>query len=230
MKKLLALLLALCLPLTALAQTVAPGATITVTGSASVSVPADCALISVGVTSTANTVDKAVNQNNKAIRNVIKALKDAGIPEADIVTDDYSVYSDCDYDDDGVPYIISYQVTNLLSITLRDMDAIGKTLDKAIAAGANSIQHIEFRSTKAAQVQDEAMACAVQDALRRAQLLADAAGVTLGGILAISDTAEGWGGSATAFASALDAGASANVILPDSAEFSTVVSIVFELK
>ena len=233
MKKLLSiiLVLALLLPCIALAETiaVADDATITVTGSASVTLKADYARISVGVSSKAATVEQAANENNAAIFAVIEALKEAGVAEEDIATSNYSVYAEYDYASFGGQKLTGYNVTNQLTVIIRDMDHIGATLDKATAAGANNIYNIEFLSTKADEAQDEATVYAVQDAMRRAKLLASAAGLNLGGIKSISDTVASYGIVTRSYASKLDA-AAGNSILPDDTSVSASVTIVFELK
>ena len=233
MKKLLSiiLVLAMMLPCIALAEAVAvaENATITVTGSASVTLKADYARISVGVSSKAATVEQAANENNAAIYAVIDALKEAGVAEEDIATSNYSVYAEYDYASFGGQKLTGYNVTNQLTVIIRDMDHIGATLDKATAAGANNIYNIEFLSTKADEAQDEATVYAVQDAMRRAKLLASAAGLNLGGIKSISDTVASYGIVTRSYASKLDAVAG-NSILPDDASVSASVTIVFELK
>lgn len=233
MKKLLSiiLVLAMMLPCIALAETVAvaENATITVTGSASVTLKADYARISVGVSSKAATVEQAANENNAAIFAVIEALKEAGVAEEDIATSNYSVYAEYDYASFGGQKLTGYNVTNQLTVIIRDMEHIGATLDKATAAGANNIYNIEFLSTKADEAQDEATVYAVQDAMRRAKLLASAAGLNLGGIKSISDTVASYGIVTRSYASKLDAVAG-NSILPDDTSVSASVTIVFELK
>ena len=233
MKKLLSiiLVLALLLPCIALGETVAvaENATITVTGSASVTLKADYARISVGVSSKAATVEQAANENNAAIYAVIDALKEAGVAEEDIATSNYSVYAEYDYASFGGQKLTGYNVTNQLTVIIRDMAHIGATLDKATAAGANNIYNIEFLSTKADEAQDEATVYAVQDAMRRAKLLASAAGLNLGGIKSISDTVASYGIVTRSYASKLDA-AAGNSILPDDTSVSASVTIVFELK
>ena len=233
MKKLLSiiLVLALLLPCIALAETVAvaENATITVTGSASVTLKADYARISVGVSSKAATVEQAANENNAAIYAVIDALKEAGVAEEDIATSNYSVYAEYDYASFGGQKLTGYNVTNQLTVIIRDMEHIGATLDKATAVGANNIYNIEFLSTKADEAQDEATVYAVQDAMRRAKLLASAAGLNLGGIKSISDTVASYGIVTRSYASKLDAVAG-NSILPDDTSVSASVTIVFELK
>ena len=233
MKKLLSivLVLAMLLPCIALAETVAvaDGATITVTGSASVTLKADYAQVSVGVSTKAETVEKAANENNAAIYAVIEALKEAGVAEEDIATSNYSVYAEYDYSSLGGQKLSGYNVTNQLTVIIRDMEHIGATLDKATAAGANNIYNIQFLSTKADEAQDEATVYAVQDAMRRAKLLAGAAGLELGGIKSISDATPSYGIVTRSYASKLDAVAG-NSILPDDASVSASVTIVFELK
>ena len=236
MKKLFAILLclALFLPCFALAEetalAVADGATITVTGSASVTLKADYARISVGVSTKAPTVEEASKENAAAIHTVIAALKEAGVKEDDIATSNYSVNAEYDYSSFGSTKLTGYNVTNQLNVIIRDMEHIGATLDKATAAGANSIYNIQFLSTQADAAQDEAAAYAVQDAMRRAKLLADAAGLKLGSIVSISDSTSGFSVVTRSYKSNLMADAVSNSILPDDTSVSASVTIVFELK
>ena len=232
MKKLLALALVLLLALPSLACAesfaAANDATLTVTGSASVTLTADYVRVSVGVSTTAATVEEASTLNNASIHAVIAALKEAGVAEEDIATSNYSVHAEYDYAS-GSQQLAGYNVTNQLSVIIRDMEHIGATLDKATAAGANNIYNIEFLSTQADAAQDEAIGYAVQDAMRRARLLADAAGLSLGGVKSISDSTASYGIVTRTYASKLDA-AVGNSILPDDTSVSASVTIVFELK
>ncbi|MBR6667370.1 MAG: SIMPL domain-containing protein [Clostridia bacterium] len=233
MKKLIALALALILLLPCLAQAEAPvyaaqGATITVTGCASVTLKADYARISVGVSTHAPTVEEASRRNNNAIHTVIAALMDAGVQEDDIATSNYSVSAEYDYAA-VTPRLTGYCVTNQLTVVIRDMEHIGATLDKATAAGANNIYNIEFLSTNAPAAQDEATAYAVQDAVRKAALLADSAGLTLGGIVSIQESSTVLPQPRT-YKSAMNTDTAGNSILPDDASVSATVTIVFELK
>lgn len=235
MKKLLSIVLALllCLPLPALAEAVssaaANGASVTVTGSASVSLKADYAKVSVGVSTKAATVEEAVLKNNETIANVIAALTAFGVAKEDIVTNSYTVHAEYDYSSLGGQKLTGYNVTNQLNVIIRDMAHVGATLDQATAAGANNIYNIEFLSTKAPEAQDEALGYAVQDAFRKAELLANAAGLKLGGVKSLSDSNTGWSQTARTFASALDVAAAKNSILPDDAVVSASVTVVFEL-
>lgn len=235
MKKLLALTLALllaALPMASLAEDTAlsatGNATISVTGSASVVLDADYAQVHVGVSTLADTVQAASEENAVAIRAVIDALLEAGIPQEDIATSNFSVHAQYDYSA-GRETVVGYNVSNQLVVVLRDMTCIGATLDKAILAGANNVYSIEFLSTKSAEAQDEASVHAVHEATRKARLLAAAAGLTLGDVVSISDATASWNISAKTFtASSRDM--VSNVILPDDLSVSASVTIVFELK
>ena len=232
MKKLLILLLTLALLLPVFAQAehaAAPGATITVSGNATVTLKADYAQVTVGVSTKAPTVEEASQKNTVAIHAVIVALTEAGVLEEDIATSNYSVNAEYDYSSMGGQRLTGYNVSNQLNVTIRDMEHIGATLDKATAAGANTIYNIQFLSTKADAAMDEATAYAVQDAMRRAQLLANAAGLQLGSIVSITDTVTGYGGMPRTYKSTMDS-AAGNSILPDDASVSASVTIVFELK
>ena len=160
---------------------------------------------------------------------VIAALKEAGILEDDVATSSYTVRAEYDYSSLGKQKLTGYNVTNQLTVNLRDMEHIGATLDQLTAAGANNIYNIEFLSTRSGEAQDEATAYAVQDARRKAQLLADAAGLELGGILSISETTSGFYGTARTYA-AKDMVAAGNSILPDDTSVTASVTMVFEVR
>ena len=234
MKKFIVLILTLALFLPCLAYAdsfaAADSATITVTGSATVTLKADYARVTVGVSTKAKTVEEASKQNTEAIHTVIAALKDAGVKEDDIATSNYSVSAEYDYSSLGGQKQTGYNVTNQLNVIIRDMEHIGATLDKATAAGANSIYNIQFLSTKADAAQDEATSYAVQDAMRRAGLLAKAAGLQLGSIVSISDSTGGFSVQTRSYKSNLQADMVSNSILPDDASVSASVTLVFELR
>ena len=65
--------------------------------------------------------------------------------------------------------------------------------------------------------------------MRRAELLAKAAGLQLGSIVSISDSTTGYSVVSRTYKSSMDL-ATGNSILPDDASVSASVTIVFELK
>ena len=92
----LALALILSLGLSALADT--DDRQMVVAGTATVSLPADTASLELGTSVKDATVEAAQQQSDEIIRKVLAALKDLGIEEKDIVTSNYSVYTEVPYE------------------------------------------------------------------------------------------------------------------------------------
>ena len=173
MKKFLSLLLVLLLmlPAAALADT-----KIAVNGSATVQAEPDMVTLSLGVEETKDDVAAAQALVNEKIAAVVEALKNAGIDEKDIQTGYYSIYNSYDYDDpDNMQYVASCS----LNVIVRDLSKAGEMIDVAVAAGANQVGGVTFGVSDLTALQDKALEMAVADGIRRAGVMAKAAGVTL---------------------------------------------------
>ena len=160
---------------------------IRVTGTATITAEPDIAATDVGVQTYHKEVDVAVAQNNRAIDAIISALRQQGIAEDDMRTSQFSIYPQRDYTNNRPNEIVGYQVNNMISVTMRDLDAIGETLQAAIDAGANSINGVNFTVEDPTVLRDEARAEAIKDARRRAEIMAEAAGIQLGDVTYISE-------------------------------------------
>src|ERR1700737_493531 len=171
----------------ALAQ-VAPPATISVTGEATVSVAPDLAQIDGGVTSEAKTAREASDGNNPAKGKVMLALEGAGIEEKDCQTSRLSLQPENAPNRAGGPLaIVGYRASNRVTVRLRDVAQLANLIDTMVSAGANDIGGINFTVSNASKLLDDAREQAVADARRKAEIYARAAGVTLGAPLAISE-------------------------------------------
>ena len=159
---------------------------IRVTGNATVALTADTATLQLGVNTRSENVRDGQSENARLINAVLDALYALGLGEKDVVTSQYSVYSmyEYSYDDMGreirTPY---FEVDNMLTVTVRDITQINAVLDAAIEAGANTTYGITFSSTKENEAYLQALTRAVEDAAKKAQVLADAAGKTLGDLI-----------------------------------------------
>ncbi|TIP32217.1 MAG: DUF541 domain-containing protein, partial [Mesorhizobium sp.] len=83
--------------------------------------------------------------------------------------------------------LVAYQVTNTLSVRVRDVDKTGEILDKAVSLGVNQGGGIAFTNDDPKATITEARKKAVADAMAKAKTLAEAAGVSLGKVLEITD-------------------------------------------
>ena len=166
----------------ALADDVPPAA-ISVTGEATLSVAPDQAEIEAGVTSEAKTAREVSEANNAAMGKVLLALKAAGIEQKDIQTTRFSlqpVYAPPQPNTE--PKLIGFSVSNQFQVTIRQIGNVGDILDQLIAAGATDIGSVEFLHSNTSKALDQARTAAVADAKRKAELYAQAAGLTLGGV------------------------------------------------
>ena len=148
----------------------------------------DQAQIEAGVTSEAKTARGASEANNAAMGKVLLALKAAGIEAKDIQTSRLSLQPESAPNrTGGANSIVGYRASNRVTVRLRDVAKVGSTIDLLVGAGATDIGGIDFSVSNASKLLDDARAQAVADARRKAEILAKAAGVTLGAPLSISE-------------------------------------------
>ena len=178
---LLILLIILSVPTLAFADT-----EITVTGTGEVLVPADSAVVSLGVTATDSEVLAAQAAANEAIAAIRAALVAGGIDESDISTDYINIYAMYDYSG-SMEKLSAYNANSTLAIRVRDIEKVGEVIDTAFGAGANTLHGISFSATDTREAREEALKLAVANARAKAEVLAEAAGLVLRGIEEINE-------------------------------------------
>ena len=188
MRILSSLLLAATLSLVPLTAALAQGATLTVTGTATVETVPDLATLSLGVTTMGDTAGGAMKANSDAVAAVIARLKAAGVEDRDIQTSNLSLNPNWVSNSMGTgSEVQGYTATNMVTIRVRAIANTGTVLDAAITDGANALNGLFFSLQDPRPAEDEARIKAVADARARATLLAEAAGTTLGPILSITE-------------------------------------------
>jgi uncharacterized protein len=162
--------------------------TIGVTGMGEASGPPDQAQINAGVQIVAPTVAEASRQNQAIVERIMKALDEQGISKKDIQTTNYSVWPEQRHDPrgNGEITISGYNVSNVVNVTVADIDKLGAVLAAVTDAGANSIHGVNFGVKDNAALEQRARAAAMEDARARAESLAKLAGVKLGEVQSIS--------------------------------------------
>ena len=159
---------------------------ITVTGTGNVLVPADMAVVMLGVSAADKDVRTAQGTANEAIAAIRSALIEGGIAEEDINTDYINIYAMYDYSG-GSEQITGYNANSTLAIRVKDIERVGEVIDLAFGAGANTLNGISFSATDTAEAKEMAMRLAVADAQAKADILADAAGLKIRGIEDIAE-------------------------------------------
>jgi uncharacterized protein YggE len=166
-------------------------AVVAVLGHGVVTVTPDTANITIGVDVTKPTLQQAQSEATTQMTAVVQAIKAAGVAENDIQTTYYNVSARHQYDNTTQRHeFLGYQITSRVSVTVRDLEKVGTLLEDVVAVGANSIYGISFGAADPSEAVSRARAAAVDDAMRRAEELARAAGVTLGRVLSISEGVE----------------------------------------
>jgi len=144
----------------------------------------DIARVSIGVTTQAGSARDALAQNSQQMNALVARVKELGVAAKDLRTSGFSI---------GPRYarnsqsIVGYQVTNRLTVTIRDIAKAAPLLDKVVAAGANQVSGVSFDLSDPKALLAEARRHAVADARTKAGQLAAEAGVKLGRVLTIEE-------------------------------------------
>jgi uncharacterized protein YggE len=166
----------------------APTRTISVTGTGTVEAAPDMATLMIGVTTQAETAAEALAANSAATDAVIARLAASGVGARDMQTSNLSINPNWTGYDSSSPTISGYVASNMLTVRVRALDTTGAVLDAAVADGANTLNGMTFGLADPEPAYAEARKEAVADARAKAELLASAAGVKLGQVLAIVDS------------------------------------------
>lgn len=164
-------------------------ARITVTGEGRVAAVPDMATVSLGVSAQAETAKAAMDRTSDGVAALLVQLAAAGVEDRDIHTSGLSLGPVWQHSRTGdePPRITGFSAANTVTVRVRALDELGRLLDGALAGGVNTLHGVSFGLQDPMPRLDEARAEAVADAWRKAELLAGAAGVSLGPILSIAE-------------------------------------------
>ena len=170
----------------------APG--IVVGGDATVKALPDVAILSIGVTTQAKTAGEAQSALNDRIATVLQRARELKLPDKDTKNSGYSINPQyAGGGPDRAPTITGYQANQTITLTLRDVTAVGKALDTFVQGdGATNVQ-LRFALDDPKPKQAEARKLAIEDARVKAKAMAEAAGVRLGRLLSLSESSSGPG-------------------------------------
>ena len=187
MKKMFVMLLCLAILALGTGAALAEGTKLTVSGSGTVLVESDLAVVTVGVREASTDVLVAQSTVNEKIATIKQALLEAGAKESEINTDSINIYANYDYSD-NTEVIVGYTANNTLSVRTTDIDNVGALIDAAFAAGANTLDNVQFTVQDDSEAREQALTKAVEDARRKAEVLAAAAGLQIASIESIAES------------------------------------------
>lgn len=202
---------------------------LTVTGTGEVARAPDMAVIRVGVGAENADAATALANTSEAMKRMQARLADVGVEPRDVQTSELSLNPVYEQKPNSNPRIVGFQATNAVTVRVRDISITGEVLGALVGDGANRIDGVTFALQEPRAVMDEARRLAVADARRKAELLAEAAGVTLGPVRDIREV--GGGGQPRPMMMSRMASESMDVPMAEGeVGLSASVSVVYEIE
>ncbi len=166
------------------------GGRLTVVGEGFADAVPDMATITLGVMSEAKTAGVALRETSAATAEVLALLTDKGIAPRDMQTSNLSLSPLWNNSSslNGERGISGYQANNTVVVRVRALDGLGEILDAVVDQGANTFNGLSFGLQNPGPAQDAARKAAVAEAMRKAALYTEAAGLVLGPVLELSES------------------------------------------
>lgn len=203
---------------------------LTVSATGSIKVMPDVAYITVGVKTQNKDMKKAQQDNKAKMNQLFDAMKKQGLTEDDMRTTNYSAYPMYDYKN-GKNTITGYEVTNMVEITIKDIDSVGEFLDIAADSGANTSYPIDFSLLDQSEHYNEALKDAVTQAKTKAETIATAGGYQIVGTLEITEGSYGYYPDRKYFAmDDAEAEDAATPITAGELEVTANITVIFEIQ
>jgi len=168
--------------------------TISVSGTGQASATPDTAVVTLGVEMQAADAGTAVSENNTQMEAVLQALEDGGVAQKDIqsqvirLTPQYQQPSSSTGSTQGPAELVGFIATDIVQVTVRQIDSLADLIDSAVQAGANQIQGISLEISDPGNLFGQARQAAWEDAMHKAQQLAGLSSSGLGMVLTINET------------------------------------------
>lgn len=203
-----------------------PTRTFSVSGESKEVIVPNIAKINIGLVTEGSDVIKIQKENSEKFNKVIQFLKNKGVKEEDIKTENYTISPK--YDFTNTRNIIGYTINQSVSIKIRELNKISEILDGAILNGANNVYGPDFIVDKDEIDLSKARERAMANAKKKAREISKLAGFKLGNIVNVSDYVEmpsnyyslspGMGGE------------NLSKIEPGSQEIKMVITLTYEIK
>ena len=202
---------------------------ISVTGEGKIKVTPDQAIVTVGFQNSGKDAKEVKTLNDEVVDRVIKFLKKTGIPATDYKTNNVSLNKSYDYEKKKN----NFQANQTLCITLKDISKYDEVMMGLNDAGVNTINGVEFKSSKMDDYEREARKKAMLDAKQKAADYVSVLGQKVGKALLITDNSQSYypqpmyKGNMMAMA---DAGGQRETLAVGEMEVITNVSVTFALE
>jgi hypothetical protein len=141
------------------------------------SVAPDMAVVSLNVSGKGRELGPTRDDVNRRTSAVLARLRELDVADADLHAPDVTIHPEYDYRKTG----------QKLTARVRALDTLGDVLDGVVAAGANEIHGAQMAASDPSAAEHEALRTAVEAARAKAAAIAEASGVTLGGVARVEE-------------------------------------------
>lgn len=145
---------------------------ITVTGNGKVAVKPNYVQLQLEVITEGKDVSKAQQENANIMNRVIQSILSLNIPRESIQTAAYNIVPNYDYVE-GKQVFRGYEVTNAITVKVKDINQVGTVIDTAVQNGANRVSGIQFKIENAEFYYQQALSLALHDAQMKATTIAE---------------------------------------------------------
>ncbi len=166
------------------------GNTINVQGNSEITVDPDEAEVWVGVSIVKFvSAESAQSEANKVINDIINGLKNRGIPESDIQTENLRLNEERKWEN-GNSRVIGWRAMQTLKVKTTKLNEVGFIVDVAVKNGANQINNIHFGLSKEKEqmYKQQVLAEATKNAKEKAETIAQSLDARLGSIKTVSES------------------------------------------
>jgi uncharacterized protein len=158
---------------------------ISVVATGDATVAPDLAIVSFAVSGSGKQLASTRDDVNTRSSSVLARLRELGLAEGDLNAPDVAIHPEYDYRKGQ--RLTGYRVVRQMTAKVRQLDTLGEVLDGLVAAGVNEVHGAQMSASDPSAAEHEALRAAIIAARAKAEALADAGGVTLGGLTRVEE-------------------------------------------
>jgi uncharacterized protein YggE len=164
-----------------------PVPVLVVNGESQISVAPDQATVRLGILKQQPTADAAQSQANMVAQEILNAITKTGVSASQIRTSRLTLNPVHAQRRDSFepPRIVAYSAQNVVTVTVQDLAKVGPVIDAGLKAGANELLGVNFELKNDLAARQQALKQAVTEARKKAETMAEAMDIKLGGALEV---------------------------------------------
>ncbi len=225
------LALALACAADAQAKDAAERRSLTVVGHGEVRAKPDRAVLTLGVTTRADTAERAASTNARRTREVLEAVRKQLGREDQAESLAYRVQPVYEYPRGGPRELVGFEVVNQIRVRTHAVDRVGSIFDAATGSADVNIDSLDFELRDRGAAEAEALRLAAQDARTRAIKMAEGIGVTLRRVRSVHERGTGGPPPPQPMIAMREAAvADATPVLPRDLEISADVQVTYDIE